>query len=68
MEKCFKCHVLETKVLLFDVILPRSLAKICGKCSPSVNFPIIKKISVPIEKPKASTVREVLLRISGIES
>ena len=68
MEECFKCHAPETKVLLFDVILPRRLAKICGKCSSSVNFTIIKKVSVPLEKPKVSTVREVLLRISGIES
>jgi len=67
MEECFKCHVPETKVLLFDVILPRELAKICGKCSSSVNFPIIKKVNIPQEKPKVSTVREALLRISGIE-
>ena len=67
MEECFKCHAPETKVLLFDVILPRRLAKVCGKCSSSVNFPIIKKVSVPREKPKVSTVREVLLRISGID-
>ena len=67
MEECFKCHTPETKVLLFDVILPRRLDKICGKCSSSVDFPIIKKVSISREKPKVSTVREVLLRISGIE-
>ena len=67
MEECFKCHTLETKALLSDVILPRGLAKICGKCSSVVSFPIIKKVSISQEKPKGSTVREALLRISGIE-
>jgi len=67
MEECFKCHAPETQALLFDVILPRGLAKICGKCSSSVNFPIIKEASISQEKPKKSTVREILLRISGIE-
>ena len=67
MEECFKCHAPETKVLLFDVILPEGLDKICGKCSSSVNFPIIKKVNISQEKLKASTVREMLLRISGIE-
>lgn len=67
MEECFKCHAPETKALLFDVILPKGLAKICGKCSSDVNFPIIKKTNISREEPRKSTVREMLLRISGIE-
>lgn len=67
MEECFKCNTPKTQALLFDVILPRGLAKICGKCFSSVDFPIIRKNSIPQEKPKGSTVREVLLRISGID-
>lgn len=66
MDECFKCQTPETKVLLSDVILPKGLAKICGKCSYSVDFPIINEVIISHEKPKRSTVREALLRISGI--
>ena len=67
MEECFKCHVPETKALLFDAILPDGIVKICSKCSPEEDIPIIKDTLFPkIEKQQ--TVRERLSKLSGINN
>ena len=67
MEKCFKCHVPETKALLFDAILPDGIVKICSKCSPEEDIPIIKDtLFQKIEKQQ--TVRERLSKLSGINN
>ena len=67
MEECFKCHVLETKALLFDAILPDGIVKICSKCSPEEDIPIIKDtLFQKIEKQQ--TVRERLSKLSGINN
>jgi len=66
MERCCKCGVPETKVLLFDAILPEGIMKICGKCSPKENIPlIIKKFSSETEKQPS--VREILSKLSGVD-
>lgn len=66
MEECFKCHVPETKALLFDAILSEGIVKICNKCSAKEDIPIIKEASSPgIEKQQ--TVRERLSKISGVD-
>ena len=67
MEECFKCHVPETKALLFDAILPDGIVKICSKCSPEEDIPIIKDtLFQKIEKQQ--TVRERLSKLSGINN
>ena len=67
MEECFKCHVPETKALLFDAILPDGIVKICSKCSPEEDIPIIKDtLFQKIEKQQ--TVRESLSKLSGINN
>ena len=65
MEECFKCHVSETKALLFDAILPDGIVKICGKCSAKEDLPIIKDTIFP-KIEKQPTMYERLSRISGV--
>jgi len=65
MEECFKCHAPETKALLFDIILPNGISKICGKCTPRENMPIIKDAVYPGFE-RQQTVAERLARISGV--
>lgn len=65
MEECFKCHVPETKALLFDAILPDGIVKICGKCSAKEDIPMIKSTVFP-KIEKQLTVYERLSRISGV--
>ena len=65
MEECFKCHVPETKALLFDAILPDGIVKICSKCSSEEDIPIIKDTLFP-KIEKQPTVHERLSKISGI--
>lgn len=65
MEECFKCHVPETKALLFDAILPEGIVKICSKCSPKEDIPIIKDTLFP-KIEKQPTMYERLSKISGI--
>ena len=65
MEECFKCHVPETKALLFDAILPDGIVKICSKCSPKEDIPIIKDTLFP-KIEKQPTMHERLSKISGI--
>jgi len=64
MEECFKCHVPETRALLFDAISPNGIEKICGKCSAKEDFPLIKEPIYPREEQK--TVRERLSKLSGV--
>ena len=67
MEICFKCQAPETKVLLFDVILPEGIDKICGNCSSSVDSPIIRQgIFLDGKTEKKQTVRDRLSKISGV--
>lgn len=66
MEKCFNCGVLEIKAILFDVILPEGIVKICGKCSAEENFPVIKK-GFSFQNEKKQTVYERLSKISGVD-
>ena len=68
MEECFKCHTPETKAILFDVILPDGIDKICGKCSAGEDLPMIKNKILSEEKTeKKLSVRERLFKISGIK-
>ena len=67
MEECFKCHVPETKALLFDAILPDGIVKICSKCSSKEDIPIIKATLFP-KVERQPTMRERLSKISGINN
>lgn len=67
MEECFKCHVLETKALLFDAILPEGIVKICSKCSSKEDIPIIKDTLFP-KIEKQPTMHERLSKISGVNN
>ena len=65
MEECFRCHILETRALLLDAVLPDGIVKICGRCSTEENIPIITKSPFP-KVEKQQTVRERLSKISGV--
>lgn len=68
MEICSKCKTPETEALLFEVILPEGIGKICGKCSAKENFPIIKKENFFGDNiGKTKTVRERLIEMSGVK-
>lgn len=66
MEKCFNCGISEIKAILFDVVLPEGIMKICGKCSAEKNMPLIKGGFSP-QNEKKQTVYERLSKISGID-
>tara|TARA_Y100000310_G_scaffold340429_1_gene436183 strand:- start:4295 stop:4921 length:627 start_codon:yes stop_codon:yes gene_type:complete len=66
MEECFNCGILETKVILFDAILPEGIRKICGKCSSKENIPVIKD-GLSFQNEKKQTVYERLSKISGFD-
>jgi len=59
MEECFRCNTPETKVLLFDAVLPEGIVKICGRCSAEDVIPLISESSSPVVE-KQQTVRERL--------
>ncbi len=65
MERCFNCGILETKALLFDVILSEGIEKICGKCSSEENIPIVKD-RFSFQNERRQTVYERLSKISGV--
>ncbi|PIO07837.1 hypothetical protein COU59_02740 [Candidatus Pacearchaeota archaeon CG10_big_fil_rev_8_21_14_0_10_34_12] len=67
MEECFKCHTPETRAILFEVISPEGIVKVCGKCYGKENFPLVNKgSSFKIYKEKS--VYERMLKISGTGS
>ena len=68
MEECYKCHTPETKAILFDVILPDRIDKICGKCSSSEDSPVVKNMEFSGgSKERKQSVRERLVKLSGFD-
>lgn len=67
MEYCYKCKTPETKAILFDVVLPSGIEKVCNKCSAIETHPVIKKQFLIPEKGEVGHVRERLKQISGIK-
>ena len=67
MQECYKCHAPQTKVILFDVILPHGIDKVCGKCSVSENSPIFRDVRDINIVEKTPTNKERLERISGVK-
>lgn len=51
MFECIKCGVTEDKALLFDVISPSGIVKICRRCNVEEDLPLIKKAR-DIEAPE----------------
>ena len=67
MQECYKCHTPQTKAILFDVILPHGIDKVCGKCSVSENSPIFRDVKDIDIIEKTPTNKERLERISGVK-
>ncbi len=67
--ECFRCGVPDSRALLYDAISPDGIIKVCKKCLPDLDFPIIRKSaeSQLEEVKEKTTVREVLERLSGIK-
>ena len=68
MEYCYKCEIPEAKALLFDVVLPDGIYKICRKCSYKEDLPIITKPNLSNELEKRPTVYERLSKLSGFDA
>ena len=66
MEYCVKCGISDSKALLFDVVSPEGIVKICRRCNLEEEFPLIKQAKKEplIEKKKG--VYERLSRYAGI--
>ncbi len=64
---CFKCGISEDRALMYDVISPEGVLKVCKKCSQDVDMPIIRKpTEVTLkESREKSSVRDVLVKMSG---
>lgn len=65
--ECYKCEVSSSKALLFDVITPSGVEKVCRKCSFEEDSPIIRKAGLqkPIEPPQP--VHKRLAKLAGID-
>ena len=68
MAECIKCGIEDNKALLFDVISPKGIVKICRKCNVEEEFPLIKKAPKieGIEEKKG--VYERLSKYAGIDA
>jgi len=64
MEECFKCHAPETRALLFEVISPEGIMKICGRCYGKENLPLLSQKS-GVNPEKEQGVYERMLKVSG---
>ena len=65
MEECLVCLTPETKAVLFEVVSPKGIVKVCGRCYGSENFPLVKKSS-PFHEQREQSVHERMMKISGI--
>lgn len=68
MEYCYKCRASEVRAILFEVVLPDGISKVCNKCSADESHPVIKNtFTSPEEFEKKQSVYERLKKISGVE-
>lgn len=67
MDFCYKCGAPQTRAILFEVIMPNGIAKICNRCSAEENMPLIKSnFAYSNEVEKKRSVYDRLKTMSGI--
>ena len=66
MEYCYKCEISDAQALLFDVILPEKIDKICNRCSHEDGLPLITKTNVTEENEPRLSVHERLSRLANV--
>lgn len=66
MEECYKCHTPAIHTVLFDVVLPTKIEKVCIDCAPYESYPIFKDAAFSEKKEKYPSVRERLMKMSGL--
>lgn len=65
MEQCSICQTPETKTVLFEVISPEGIIKVCSQCYRRDNFPLVRR-NVPFSIAKEENVYNRMIKISGV--
>jgi ribosome-binding protein aMBF1 (putative translation factor) len=64
MEECSICLVPETRAVLFEVVSPKGIVKICGRCYGKENLPLVNKGI--FSEPREQSVHDRMMKISGV--
>jgi len=67
MKKCYNCDVSEERAMLYEGVAKEGFVSVCRKCYLKNEIPLIEKKKLENGSEKRMSVRERLMKISGVK-